>query len=97
MIPWTQQLLAKIIPVYHKGLSPDHFSYFFYCSYNILEVYLQLFKKNNTPSLGPSNQADLFLDPKDGGYTFLWHIVNILEDMNLINTGVRMSIKMFIN
>jgi len=37
------------------------------------------------------------LEPEDGGYTFLWHIVNIPEDMNLINTGVRMSINMFIN
>jgi len=37
------------------------------------------------------------LDPEDGGYTFLWHIVNIPEDINLINTGVRTSIKKFIN
>lgn len=37
------------------------------------------------------------LDPEDGGYTFLWHIVNIQEDMNLINICVRMSIKKFIN
>jgi hypothetical protein len=37
------------------------------------------------------------LEPEDGGYTFLWHIVNIPEDMNLINIGVWVSIKMFIN
>jgi hypothetical protein len=28
------------------------------------------------------------LDPEDEGYTFLWHIINKPEDMNLINIGV---------
>jgi hypothetical protein len=37
------------------------------------------------------------LGPEDGGYTFLWHTVSIPEDKNLIDIGVRMSIKKFIN